>query len=285
MSTLAVGKQSRLKLGSNRKGNTMRKPPKTRREKKSGSGVMAFASRIFIAMLCIFLLCALSVGLLYGYRWLTASPSLALKDISISGNKRLTNGDILGLAKIKLGDNCLETNIAEVENNLSANPWIKSATVRREFPDKLVIKVSERVPGFWVRQGAKLNFADRHGRIIAPVQPGEAAALPVLEYGRGMDSTDTRLSALLDMIQGPETPFAMNQVAWVKVLGSKQVEIFLDGQQLALRMDLNGWQRQFRRIKTVWRDLALRGQFAQAAMIAATGDKVWVKRRSRETTS
>jgi cell division protein FtsQ len=246
---------------------------------------MAFASRVFIAMLCITMLCVLGVGLLYGYRWLTASPYLALKDITVSGNSRLTNGDILNLAKVKLGDNCLNTNIAEVERNISANPWVKAATVRREFPNKLVITISERVPGFWVRERGTLNFADRHGKIIAPMQPGETGALPILEYGRGMNSTDTRLSALLDMIQGPETPFDMNQVAWVKVLGSKQVEIFLDGQRLALRMDLNGWQRQFRRIKAVWRDLALRGQFAQAEMIAATGDKVWVKRRGQGTAS
>lgn len=263
----------------------MRKPPKLRQKGSSNSGILAFASRVFITALCIGLLCVLSVGLLYGYRWLTVHPYLALKDITVSGNSRLSNGHVLKLAKVQLGYNSLDINIGKVEESISASPWVKAASVRREFPDRLVIQVTERVPGFWVRQGSGLYYADRHGRIIAPMHPGESGALPVLEYAEGMGNTDTRLSALLDMIQGPQTPFEMNQVAWVKVLGSQQVEIFLDGQKLALRMDLDGWQQQFRRIKAVWRDLALRGQFSQAAMIAATGDKVWVKRRGNQSAS
>ncbi len=279
MSTLAVNKGSKLKLGANkRKNNRFRKPLKPTRP-AHGESIMGFITRVFMIMIGMGMLMALGIALLYGYRWVTAHPYLALKDITVAGNNKLSNGDVLKLAAVKLGQNSLDLNLTEVENNISANPWIKTAAIRRELPGRLVITIHERVPEFWIRQGTALYFADRDGKVIAPMHPGETASLPVLEIGDGMFTGDTELPALLKMIRGHETPFTMDQVAWIKVLGSRQVEIYLDGQKLALRMDLNGWRKQFKRIKTVWRDLARRGEFADAAMIAATGDKVWVTRR------
>lgn len=285
MSTLAVNKASRLKLGSTkRKSNRFRKKRKPVRH-THGESVMGFITRVFMAMIAMGMLIALGIALLYGYRWVTAHPYLALKDITVSGNSRLSNGVVLDLADIELGQNSLDLNLTEVENAIFANPWVAAAAIRRELPGRLVINITERVPEFWIRQGTGLYYADLHGKVIAPMHPGEMDSLPVLDVAEGMYSGDTELSALLEMIRGPETPFSMNQVAWVKVLGSRQVEVYLDGQKLALRMDLSGWQEQFRRIKAVWRDLARRGEFANAAMIAATGDKVWVTRRGQGTAS
>lgn len=283
MSTLAVNKASRLKLGTKRNNKRFRSKRKSATAR--GESIMAFITRVFMAMIALGMLAALGIALLYGYRWITAHPYLALKEISVTGNSRLSNGDVLSLAQVKLGQNSLDLNLTEVESNISANPWVESAAIRRELPGTLVINITERVPEFWVRQGSNLSYADHHGALIAPMLPGEVASLPILEIGDGMRSNDTQLSSLLDMIRGHETPFSMGQVAWVKVLGSRQVEIYLDGQKLALRMDLSGWQEQFRRIKTVWRDLARRGQFAGTAVIAATGDKVWVKRRGQGSAS
>ena len=284
MSTLAVNKANKLRLGGKRGNNRFRKTKKTVRH-THGESVMGFITRVFMFMIAMGVLAALGVALLYGYRWVTAHPYLALKDISVTGNSRLSNGDVLGLAGVKLGQNSLDLNLTEVETAVSANPWIKSAAIRRELPGRIVVHIDEHVPEFWVRQGTGLYFADGTGAIIAPMHPGETASLPVLEIGDGMYSADTELATLLTMIRGRETPFSMEQVAWVKVLGSRQVEIYLDGQRLALRMDLHGWQEQFKRIKTVWRDLARRGEFADTAMIAATGDKVWVTRRVQGSAS
>ncbi|WP_147822224.1 cell division protein FtsQ/DivIB [Salidesulfovibrio onnuriiensis] len=286
MSTLAVNKGSKLKLGANKhKSNRFRKAARKPARHTHGESIMGFITRVFMAMIAMGLLIVLGIALLYGYRWITAHPSLALKDISVAGNSHLSNGDVLELAEIKLGQNSLDLNLTEVENAVSANPWVSSAAIRRELPGRLVISIQERVPEFWTRQGSGLYYADKDGRVIAPMHPGETASLPILDIGDGMYPGDTRLSELLGMIRGPETPFDMGQVAWVKVLGSRQVEIFLDGQKLALRMDLSGWQEQFKRIKAVWSDLARRGEFADAAMISATGDKVWVTRRGQGTAS
>lgn len=297
MSTLTFNKPSKLKLGKNKNSNKLRGPKKMRNTRtarntrmrsakaKGDSNAMGFVNRVFVASLVISALAFLSTGLLYGYRWVTANPYFALKDIAVNGNSRLSNGHVLELADVSLGTNSLEMNLNKVEQRLSDNPWVKSAAVRRELPGRLVINVDEKVPGFWMRQGAGVYFADSHGKVIAPVHPGEVATLPFLELSDGMSPNDANLSSLLDMIGNKSMPFDLSQVAWVKVLGSKQVEIFLDGQKLALRMDLNGWQTQFRRIKNVWRDLARRGEFSGTAVIAATGDKVWVKRRGQGTAS
>ena len=291
MSTLTLGKQSRLTLGNNRKKRTnsfrsKKRPTLSNTRKKSGrglAGVGQFIVRSVMLLLTLSLVAVLGVGLLYGYRYLTTHPYFELKTIQVTGIDRLSRGDILKSADVGLGLNCLDMNVGEVEQRLSANPWIESVTVRREFPDRLRIGVVEKVPAFWMRQGDGLYFADAAGRVIAPMHPGEVASLPVLSVAEGLDEGSAVLRGILKKMEEKKTPFTQAQTAWIKLTSAHEMEIFLDGHAdgrgLTVRLCTDQWETQLERMKVVWRDLLRRNEFKDASIIAASGEKVWIKKR------
>lgn len=283
MSTLTMGnKPGRLKIGSSKRGNSLRRK---KRSRFTGSlaGAGRFMMRSIMALLALSFVAVLGVGLLYGYRFITSTSYFELQEIHVAGNSRLTYGDIIDCGEVKLGLNCLDMNVGEVEDRLSDNPWVESVTVRREFPSRLRIAVTEKVPMFWIRQGDGLYFADARGKIIAPMHPGEMASLPILEVAEGLEEGPAVLQGILKKMDAKQTPFTQAQTAWIKLTSAHEVEIFLDGHAgrkgLTVKLCTDRWEVQLERIKIAWRDLMRRDEFKDAAIIAASGDKVWIKKR------
>lgn len=291
MSTLTLGKPDRITLGTKRKksSNSFRSSKRislSNTRKKSPrrlASVNQFIVRTVMLMLTLSLVAVLGVGLLYGYRFLTTNHYFELKEIHVTGIDRLSREDILKNADVTLGLNCLDMNVGEVEQRLSANPWIQSVTVRREFPNRLRIGVEEKIPAFWIRQGDGLYFADASGQVIAPMHPGETASLPLLSIADGLDEGPAVLKGILKKMEEHKTPFTQKQTAWVKLTSAHEVEIFLDGHAdgrgLTVKLCTDQWETQLERMKVVWRDLLRRNEFKDAAIIAASGEKVWIKKR------
>jgi len=281
VSTLTMGnKQGRLKVG-NKRNNKLRRTKGKSVPKLTSAGQTIV--RIIMLLLTVSLVAVLGVGLLYGYRYITSHSYFELKEIHVTGNSRLSQGDITTIGDVSLGLNCLEMNVGEVEHRLSKNPWIQTATVRREFPNRLRISVTEKVPAFWIRQGDGLYFADATGTVIAPMHPGEMASLPILEVADSIDDGAGVLKGILRKIEEKQTPFTQAQTAWIKLTSAHEVEIYLDGHAggkgLMVRLSMDRWELQLERLKIAWRDMMRRGEFKQAAIIAASGDKIWVKKR------
>ena len=85
----------------------------------------------------------LTLVILYGYN----NIELYVNKISISSNGNNVNTDILKTQikkKIKL-QNFFNINPVNIQKELINHPWIKKIEVYKKFPDKLIIKITERV--------------------------------------------------------------------------------------------------------------------------------------------
>lgn len=271
--------------GVQRKPREQRKAPvrvnRTRREPGTGFSMDAAVvvknlSMVFGLMLVLALL---GGALIFGYRLVTTTSYLALTEISVTGNQRLSYGQVLESAGLRLGQNSLGVNVSRVEAALSQSPWVEFVTVRRQFPDKLYITLTERQPSFWVRMDGGLFFADAEGRVITQLTPGDTASLPMLEVSSELGDKHETLAAMVARMNKQDLPFALGQMAWVKFTESGQVELYLDALRLHVRAELSDWETHFSRIEAVWRDLKLRGEAGQVVAIEASGGKVWVEKR------
>lgn len=227
----------------------------------------------------VLLLGLLGTGLIYSYRLITTTPALGLAEISVSGNQRLSYGQVLEIAGLRLGQNSLGVNVTRVEAALSQNPWVEFVTVRRELPDKLFITVVERQPSFWVRKDGQLYFADGEGKIITQLSPGDSASLPLLEVAPELGDRREVVAAMVARMNRQALPFALGQMAWIKFTEAGQVELYLDALRIRVRAELADWETHFDRIETVWRDLKLRGETSQVVAIEASGGKISVEKR------
>jgi Cell division septal protein len=266
-------------------------PVRVNRARRDGStphfnmdaGAAVKNATMFFGVLLVLVL--LSGALIFGYRLVTTTSYLALTEIGVTGNQRLSYGQVLEAAGLRLGQNSLGVNVSRVEAALTQNPWVEFVTVRRELPDKLYINITERQPSFWVRMDGNLYFADSEGKIITQLTPGDTASLPMLEVSSELGDKHLTLAAMVARMNKQDLPFALGQMAWVKFTESGQVELYLDALHLSVRAELSDWETHFSRIETVWRDLKLRGEAGQVRSIEASGGKVWVEKRQKPAAS
>ena len=279
MSSSLTMNKGKFRLGSKR-GNAYSGAHTTRRVKSSAPrSVFGLIKTAVLLAALLALLAGLSTGCLYCYRWVTASPYFSIRQIEVAGLDRLSRGEVLEAGNVRMGVNSLIINVSDVEAGVSSLAWVKSAAVRRELPGSLWVKIQERDPVFWVRDGEHYAYADGEGKVIAPVSPGDFTSLPVLEVDPGSRFAGELVPELLTHINEKKGPFDLSQAAWIKLNANGDLEIYLDKEDLTLRLHASDWQTQLDRMGAVHADLAGRGELKYAAVISAGKNKIWIKRR------
>lgn len=124
-------------------------------------------------------LIAVSLGLTISYQALLISPFFAMEQLSISGQNRLDQEEILRLAGIEPGMNLLKVDPGSLIHRLESSPWVEKAQIRRVLPDELRIHIQEKRP--WaLLQSDGLWYLDRIGRPIKKIEAGEEFNLPIV---------------------------------------------------------------------------------------------------------
>lgn len=110
---------------------------------------------------------------------ITQWDQLNVKTIQITGNRHLTDDQVLELAGITRGQNILAVNLGLARKRLITHGWIADAAVNRKLPDGLGIEIREHVPAALLNIGPGFLMDDR-GKVFKKLGPGEARGLPVV---------------------------------------------------------------------------------------------------------
>jgi len=102
------------------------------------------------------------------YNFLNHSPYFRIKEISIEGNQNINSKDILSLIDIRRGENIFKVKLKQAKQRLTSLKEIKHIDIHRDFPDKIVLKITERVPIGELAEGVnvhsnKVELIDREG--------------------------------------------------------------------------------------------------------------------------
>lgn len=218
-----------------------------------------------------------SVGLLFGFRWVEGNDALALRQVEVRGASRLTAEEVVTLAGVEQGGGILDVSMREVEQRLSAYPWVESVTVRRELPDTLRITVQEKAPSWWLATEQGLFYADAAGEPIAPVAADRLVSLPVLEVEPGAEDLAPGLAADLAGLARLDSDFGLARAAWIRV-GLTELSMYFDAADVMLTLERgNGepWALSLARLAAVWADLKQRGENEGVRYVTVKGGKAW----------
>jgi cell division septal protein FtsQ len=141
--------------------------------------------RIFVSRRGLLYAALLIVGVVYaGYRasaLISASNMLTVTRITLAGNARLSDGEVLSLLYGLEGQNMLLVDLDEWRTKLLASPWVADAALRREFPGAIDVVVSERQPMGIGHISDALFLIDEVGEIMDEFGPHHAELdLPVI---------------------------------------------------------------------------------------------------------
>ena len=130
-------------------------------------------SRRRVALVAVLSAVLLSVAGFVARALLTAE-ALTVTQITVSGNTRLSRGEVLSLLDGLSGRNIVLLGLEEWRRRLLRSPWIEDAAVRRVLPGTVNITIAERQPMGIGRIAGALYLLDRHGDVIDEFGPDHA---------------------------------------------------------------------------------------------------------------
>jgi len=160
-------RNKKRKRGSNLNRKVPNKP-------KLGNWVRTLAeltSKLFLVGVVGYLIFA-------GWNFLISTPRFQIQNIYFQGNNILSDTQILEWLGPVKGENLIAIDLVDLSQRLSENPWIQSASIRRNFPQGLEFKLTERVPYARIKKD-QIYLVDSFGVTLSPEKP-EYRHLPLI---------------------------------------------------------------------------------------------------------
>ena len=166
-----------------------------RRKKKApqyrGQAIVSGAQRVWkwkrFSSSTMLLLAVGGLGLVVvwlGYQFLTGSNVFRLTDIRISGNRVMSERQILEISGLQRGTSLLRFDEKEAASKILTHPWVDHVEVKPQWPSAVDIIVHEQLPLALVDiegdNDKKLRYLNNQGRVFADVEQGLDIDYPVI---------------------------------------------------------------------------------------------------------
>ncbi len=94
------------------------------------------------------------------------SPFFNIKEITTSGNQKLTNEEIISLSQIQLDENIFKIIKSNVEKNIKKNAYVENVKIKRELPNKVTITIEERTPSYVITFANAYAYINNQGYFL-----------------------------------------------------------------------------------------------------------------------
>lgn len=152
----------------------------------------------------------------------TARSGLALKEVKVQGRGETAIADILTAVQANRGDPILGIDIDKVRERLEDLPWIVKAGVERQFPDQLIVSVTEAEPMALWQRNRKLFLVSRDGNLIETANIAKYSNLLIVVG----EEAPKRAQALFDILA--QTPELRPHVTAAVLVGKRRWNIRMD---------------------------------------------------------
>jgi cell division protein FtsQ len=169
---------------------------------------------------------------------------LSVRRIAVTGNARLSSGEVLALLDGLEGANMLSVDLEAWRQKLLASPWVADAALRRVLPGTVDVLISERAPLGIGRIGASLYLVDERGEVIDEYGPNyRDVDLPIIDGltaaprngGLLIDQARSALvGRLLTALQG--RPDLARRISQIDVSDARDAAVILDGDTTLVRL-------------------------------------------------
>lgn len=113
---------------------------KEQRKRYQQEQLFRYGLRIVMALLAFLVL------MIGGFLLIKNLPIFVIQHIQIEPSSHVSEEDINKLLNIESGTTLLNLDETSIKNQLSANPWVATVIIDRQFPDTLSLQIVERTP-------------------------------------------------------------------------------------------------------------------------------------------
>lgn len=204
-------------------------------------------------------------------RLVSENPRFAIARVDVETDGALTPVQVMRFAGVRAGQNIFSVDLREVQRNLELIPMVKRVEVRRELPQRLVIRLNERAAVARLQASSRqlkdeVFYVDRAGVVMKPirlddgtvVQPQASRTLPVLS---GVALADVRVGRAVEseqIMRALELLDKLEQTGAGAVLEVEQVDLskprrltLVTRQRMTVQFDVQDFQPQLRRLSAI----------------------------------
>ena len=125
------------------------------------------------------------------------AAGMRIATVSLSGQRQVSREEIFAAAGVTDHSSLLFLDVADARTRLEAIPWIAEATVRKLYPDRLQITVTEREPFALWQMNGKVQVIAADGTVLSAKVEPRLALLPFV-VGNGAAGKARDFLAVLD---------------------------------------------------------------------------------------
>lgn len=170
---------------------------KASREKTARKRSVGFREALPVAAAILFLGLATAAGAAV-YSWLGHSRLFAVRLVDMNPCAHVTREEVLGILGAGTGGNIWTLSTEEIGRRLRSHPWIRTVSVRKAFPDRLVVRIEERVPRAMVNLD-RLWYVDDLGTMFKRLTAYDSKAFPIVTGFSAADLSSRDAVALANL--------------------------------------------------------------------------------------
>jgi cell division protein FtsQ len=155
-----------------------------------------------------------------------STDRLAIRNVQVRGESRVTESEILARAGFVPGTNALRVDLDQIREDVERLLWVRYAAVHRVWPNELVISVVEREPVGLARISGEIYQVDADG-VILPVNAAASPSFPILDglaVGDGEDAIQAN-AAKIEIYRETLSLLGEGGLSEVHVSGSGEVSV------------------------------------------------------------
>ncbi|MCK5553062.1 MAG: FtsQ-type POTRA domain-containing protein [Deltaproteobacteria bacterium] len=230
-----------------------------------GEMVFRLLKRLFkvTALVLVVAVLAFIGRTVYGY--MMDSPLLALREVVIEGCRKTSERDVLSLTQLDRRPNILNVKLGTLRSKVETHPWIEHAEIRRIFPDRISIRITERRPVAIILLD-RLYYIDAHGVIFAGVPKDHHIGHPILtglhrdDFRDHPDQSWVLVSKALRLIRVIKEARVLSQkdISEIHMDRTFGISIFTNDETIEIKLGLDHYRAKWKRLERVWRHLRQR---------------------------
>lgn len=119
---------------------------------------------IAVVIGCITLIAAVVAALPF-------TPAMPVDAVNVEGAVNLPAEEVEALSGIEAGTPMGRVDVRGAAHRVAGNPWVDSATVKRQWPNAVDITVVEHTPVAWLDQSGEPHLINSEGKDFVVAQP------------------------------------------------------------------------------------------------------------------
>lgn len=188
------------------------------------------------------------------------SPAFCVVQMEMDDYPRVNRAELTALNRtVELRANIFSIHLGRLAREVETHRWVQSCSIKRILPDRLRIRVKEKVPAGLVRHGDRLLLVDGRGAVIeeSPVSEAWRGTFPLLTGFSGETAWEAHQGRvreslpLVELLRSMEQAQVIPRVAKIDMTELNNTRIWFTGREYPVLMGDEGFTDKLARYRMI----------------------------------